>query len=275
MSTAYLNGEFIPLTEARISPLDRGFLFGDGVYEVTPVYQGIPFCLEEHFLRLEQSLKAIGIPSPLSRDEYTNIFQKLIDDNGQDQCLYLQITRGADVTRKHQFPEKIHPTVFAMTLTRHPVNMSGIKAITAKDNRWKYCYIKSINLLPNILESQEAAAKGAQETIFIRDGLVKEGSSSNIFLVKNNEIYTPPNEDGILPGITRNQIIELANKHNMPIHIQDVPESALHTADELWATSVSKEATPIISLNNQPVGLGKPGPVWQTMYNYYQEIKPK
>lgn len=275
MSTAYLNGEFIPLTEARISPLDRGFLFGDGVYEVTPVYQGQCFCLDEHFLRLEQSLKGIQLPMPLSRRELSSIFQRLIDENGLDQSLYLQITRGPEETRNHVFPEMMKPTVFAMSLPRAKVKTDGIKAITAKDNRWKYCYIKSINLLPNILQRQEAEMQGAQETIFIRDGFMTEGSSSNIFLVLNGTIVTPPNEDGILPGITRNQLIELAKTHNIPIEVRDVPESDLTQADEIWASSVTKEITPITHLNNQPVGLGKPGPVWQTMYNYYQEIKPK
>lgn len=273
MSTVYLNGEFMPLDKARISPLDRGFLFGDGVYEVIPVYQGKCFLLEEHFLRLTNSLNAIRITPPLTHEAWQHIFNRLIADNGPDQSLYLQITRGPAQKRTHQFPKEVTPTVFVMSGPPVKVNEQGIKAITAPDIRWKNCNIKSLNLLANVLHRQDAEEKGADEGIFIRDGHVTEGCLSNIFVIKNGVIITHPTEPGILPGITRQLIADLAEKHDVPFVQRNIPQAELFSADEVWSTSVGKEITPVIQIDDQPIGAGKPGPVWQKMYDYYQAAK--
>lgn len=273
MSTVYLNGEFMSQDKARISPLDRGFLFGDGVYEVIPVYQGQCFLLEEHLIRLHNSLDSIHLPISLTDADLNHIFDRLIADNGADQSIYLQITRGPAEKRTHQFPSNITPTVFAMSGTPVQVKTEGIIAITAPDTRWKHCNIKSLNLLANVLHRQTAEEQGAEEAILIRDGLVTEGCLSNIFIVKNGTIATHPNEPGILPGITRQLLVKLAQEHGLPLVERETHESELFSADEVWSTSVGKEVTPIIQINGKPVGTGKPGPIWQKMYDYYQQVK--
>jgi D-alanine transaminase len=274
MSLVFLNGEFMPQDKARISPLDRGFLFGDGVYEVIPVYKGQCFLLEEHFARLDQSLSAIQLKSPLPHEALKKIFDRLIADNGPDQCIYLQITRGPAQKRTHQFPAQITPTVFAMSGAAVNVKTQGISAITAPDIRWKFCNIKSLNLLPNVLHRQMAEEQGAEEAILIRNGLVTEGCLSNIFIVKNGVIATHPNEPGILPGITRQLLVNLAKKHALPLVEREITEQELFDADEVWSTSVGKEVTSVIEIDKKPIGSGKPGPVSKVMYELYQTLKP-
>lgn len=274
MNTVYLNGEFLPKDEARISPLDRGFLFGDGVYEVIPVYKGQPHYLQEHFNRLDQSLFGIKLKAPLSHEEWRKVFQHLIDKNGPDQFLYLQITRGPADKRTHQFPPEIHPTVFAMSSPINPVKTQGIQAITAPDTRWKFCNIKSLNLLANVLNRQLAEEEGTEEAILIRDGLVTEGCLSNIFIVKDGVIITHPNESGILPGITRQLVVDLAKSHGLPYEERFITKDELFNADEVWSTSVGREVTPVILIDDQRIGSGQPGPVWRKMYELYQTTKP-
>lgn len=273
MNTVYLNGEFMDQNEARISPLDRGFLFGDGIYEVIPVYHGRCFLLDDHMARLDRSLKAIDLPSPLSDQQWQAVFDRLIQENGPDQSIYLQITRGIAPKRTHQFPPKITPTVFAMSGSPISVKLEGITAITAPDTRWKFCNIKSINLLANVLHRQDAEEKGAGEAILIRNGLVTEGTMSNIFIVKNGIIATHPNEPGILPGVTRKLLVELAQQHDIPLEEREISEKELFDADEVWSTGTGKEVTAVIEIDGKKIGSGKPGPVWQKMYDYFQNAK--
>lgn len=273
MPTVYLNGEFLPLEEARISPLDRGFLFGDAVYEVIAVYDRKCFCEAEHMQRLQRSLDAVEIKNPLSGAQWHEVFEKLNQDGDKDQLIYMQVTRGAQSARSHHFDRNMKPTVFAMTMKLPKVKTEGVSAITLQDPRWDHCYIKSINLLPNILLYQKAHEQGATECILLRDNIVSEGTSSNVFVVKDDVIATPPNQDHILPGITRQHIIGIAEAHGLNVREAEISATALEEADEIWLTSTSKELTPVIELNNSPVGLGKPGPIWHTMYQYYQSSK--
>lgn len=281
MSIAYLNGQFLPLAEARISPLDRGFLFADGVYEVIPIYNGQPFRLAEHLARLHSSLTAIALLAPHTHNEWAELVHELIKRNaGQHFSLYLQITRGGPIQRDHTFPDTaITPTVFAMV---HPMAVptdaeltqtSGAKAITAEDIRWKRCDIKSIALLPNILLSQLAASQGAQEAILINEGYAMEGAASNLFIVVEGVVITPPKSPKILGGVTRDVIIELCQQHHITVREENIPVALLRSADEIWSTSSTREVVPIITLDEQPVGNGLPGPLWQQMARHYTHFK--
>src|SRR5690554_31340 len=281
MTTAYLNGRFLPLEEARISPLDRGFLFADGVYEVIPAYAGKLFRLDEHLQRLESSLSAIEITNPLSRSAWTALFNQLILTNGGGNIyIYLQVTRGAAAKRDHAFPEPaLTPTVFAMTgqiatpAADMPDTATGVAAITLDDIRWSRCDIKSVALLANVLLRQQATKEGAAEAILIRNGFATEGSASNFFMVKNGVIMTPPKSHLILPGITRDLVVELAHQHGMAMIEQEVTESALRGADEIWLSSSTKEVVPVVRLNGCSIGAGKPGPLWRQMARHYVDYK--
>jgi len=269
----------MPLGQACVPVLDRGFLFGDGVYEVIPVYGGHPFRLQQHLDRLESSLKAISIPSPHSAEEWKHIFQGLIDTvPDQDSSLYLQVTRGV-APRDHTFPEFVRPTVFVMLNPIKPVSAevlrTGIKAVVREDIRWDRCDIKSISLLGNVLLKQEAVEAGAAETILIRNGLVTEGSISNIFVVKTGEIITPAKDQLLLGGVTRDLVLELARKHGLPVREAEIRELILRAADEIWTTSSTREVLPVTMLDGNPVGDGKPGPVWETIRALYSQCKEK
>jgi D-alanine transaminase len=283
MSIAYLNGAWQPLEETRVPVLDRGFLFGDGVYEVIPVYSGRPFRLKEHLQRLENNLAAIRIDTPLSHDEWHAIIQRLIEDLGAvDQALYLQVTRGIAPKRDHAFPAETTPTVFAMT---NPLpapdqerNRQGFAAITVSDERWNNCHIKAITLLANLLARQDAVDAGAQEAIFIRDGKAVEGAASNLFIVRDRLLITPPKSKHLLPGITRDFVLELAAGHGIPYAEAEIPVEELRKADEIWVTSSIREILPITSLDGKPVGTGTPGPGWLRMQELFEggkeSIKP-
>ncbi len=281
MTIAYLNGKFMPLDEARISPLDRGFLFADGVYEVIPAYGGKLFRLNEHLDRLDASLAAIGLPNPLALPDWTALFNSLIEQNGGGNIyIYLQVTRGAAAKRDHAFPAPpVAPTIFAMTgqiatpAADMPDTTPGVAAITLDDIRWSRCDIKSIALLANVMLRQQAVSEGASEAILIRDGFATEGSASNFFIVKQGVIVTPPKSHLILPGITRDLLVELARKHAMPIEEREVMEAELKSADEVWLSSSTREVVPVTRLNGHTVGNGKPGPVWQHMARYYVDFK--
>ena len=272
----FLNGEYLPIAEAKVSVLDRGFVFGDGIYEVIPAYGNKTFRLDEHFKRLNNSLSAVRIDNPYSEQQWQTIFQSLLQETSGDQSIYLHITRGV-APREHGFPAKTPPTVFVMcnplATTADTLLENGIAAITLDDIRWQYCRIKSIALLPNILLRQEALDKDATEAILIRDGYVTEGSASNIFIVKDGKIKTPPHSDQLLPGITRDLIVELAHQHNMACEETPITEQELFSADEIWLSSSTKEVLAITQLNQQTVGDGKPGAVWKTMYQHYQAYK--
>ena len=278
MSLCYLNGEQLPLDQARVSVLDRGFLLGDGVYEVIPAYGGRLFRLAEHLERLQASLDGVRIPNPLNDDEWSEAIETLLASNGGgDQSVYLQVTRGPAAKRDHAFPAEVNPTVFIMTnpMSAPPEEQreEGIEVVTLADNRWLRCNLKTIALLPNVLLRQEALDRGTAEAILVRDGLATEGAATNFFLVKDGVVVTPPKSNQLLPGITRDLVLELARAEDVPCEERNVAEEELSNADELWITSSTKEILPATRLNGAPVGDGKPGPVYRKMIAVYQEYK--
>ncbi|BBL35428.1 D-alanine aminotransferase [Nitrosomonas stercoris] len=273
----YLNGKFLPIEQATVSVLDRGFIFGDGVYELIPVYSRKPFRLNEHLSRLQHSLDGIRLSNPHTEKEWTDLIIHMIKSNQyDDQYLYLHITRGV-AQRDHTFPHGVTPTVFIMSNPLLPPSeellIAGVTAITAQDNRWGRCDIKTISLLPNILLRQLSADEDATETILLRDGFLTEGAASNVFIVKNNQLLTPPKDHRILPGTTYDVILELAVTHNIPHAIKDISESELRAAQEILLTSSTKEVLPVTQLNKQPVGNGVPGPIFQQLNQHYQTYK--
>jgi len=275
--TVYLNGEFLPADKAQVSVYDRGYLLGDGVYEVIPVYAGKAFLLERHLQRLQNSLDGVRIENPHSEEQWTQTINDLIaKNNGGDQSLYLQVTRGV-APRDHIFPVGVAPSVFMMSNPLHPVaeswKIEGIKAITTADIRWMRCDIKAITLLANSLMKQQAQDAGAQEALLIRDNYLTEGSASNAYAVIDGVIFTAPKDEKVLPGITRDLIIELAAQADMPMHERAVSESALRNADEIWISSSTKEVVPVTLLDGEIVGSGKPGPIWQQMHALFQQYK--
>jgi len=276
--TAYLNGEFLPLSETRISVMDRGFLFGDGVYEVIPVYGGRLFRLEHHLKRLQNSLDAIRISNPLAPAEWHLMLTKLVESNdAEDQAVYLQVTRGVAEKRDHAFPADVTPTLFAMsTPMAESVDIDaipGVSAVTLEDIRWNLCNVKAITLLPNVLLRQQAIDDGGTEAILIKNGLAIEGAASNVFIVSNGLLITPPNGPSLLPGITRDLVIELAANHAIPFREADITEQQLFNAEEIWLTSSTREISPVIQLNDRVISAGKPGPLWRRMINLYQDHK--
>jgi D-alanine transaminase len=277
MSTVYLNGDFLPEGDACVSVLDRGFIFGDGVYEVIPAYGKRPFRLQGHLERLQNSLDGVRINNPHTADEWQYLIQKIIDANeGEDQSVYMQITRGA-AKRDHAFPSNAKPTVLIMSNPLSSANAellkSGVAAITTEDIRWIYCHIKAICLLPNVLLRQKAIDAQSAEAILIRDGLATEGAASNLFIVHDGIIRTPTKGPLLLPGITRDLVLELAEENHIPYEEANILEADLGRAEEIWLTSSTKEILPVTQLNGQPVGNGKPGPLWERMYGLYQQYK--
>lgn len=279
MEQVYLNGEYKPLNEACVPVLDRGFLFGDGVYEVIPVYSGKPFRVEQHLDRLQHSLDAIRLRNPMTREQWIGVIDGLIRRNtgDGDAAVYLQITRGVMEKRDHGFNGSLEPTVL---LTCQPMNYplqqsdtAGGRAITLEDSRWQDCHIKSTNLLPNVLLRQQALDAGADEAILIRDGRAIEGSASNLFIVKDEVIKTPPRQRCMLGGITRDLILELCNENHLLAREIDISEDELHDADEIWMTSSTREILPITTLNQHKVGKGLTGPVWAEVIRLYQDYK--
>ena len=276
-ATVYLNGNYLPLEQACVPVLDRGFIFGDGVYEVIPVYGRKAFRLEHHLQRLKNSMQAVRLNNPHTDEEWSVIINNVVERNdGGDQSIYLQITRGV-ASRDHRFPGDAIPTVFVMSnlFVMVPTEQleHGVSAITLDDIRWQYCSIKSIALLPNILLRQQAVEQGAAEAILLRDNEVTEGAASNVFIVKDGVIITPPKTDCLLPGITRDLVVEQAHEHDLPVEETIIKLEELLDADEIWLTSSTKEILPVTQLNNQNVGAGKPGPVWKQMYGLYQDHK--
>jgi len=284
MSQVYLNGEYLPLDQAKISVLDRGFLFADGVYEVIPAYGGRMLRVQEHLQRLQNSLDAIRLENPLSNKQWLAIFEKVLALNpnkgvGEDVSIYLQVTRGVAAVRNHGFPGEIKQTVFIMVNEMAPVDKenlrAGVSAITLDDIRWKACNVKSISLLGNILLRQQAHDNDSAESILINEGLVTEGAASNVFAVINGVLVTAPSGARLLPGITRDLIVELAREHNIPCEERDFTEAELLSASEIWLTSSTKEILPVVELNGKPVANGKSGPIWDKMIDIYQACKVK
>jgi D-alanine transaminase len=278
MSLCFLNGTYLPLAEARLSPLDRGFLFGDGAYEVIPVYSRHPFRLAEHLVRLENTLRVIRLPSPYPAVEWIEIVTEVIAGNPwDDQSVYLQVTRGADRVRKHAFPVTIYPTVFMMSeplVTPDQAQRdTGVAVVSASDYRWHRCDLKTVSLLANCLLRQQAVDAGCAETVLFREGFLTEGAASNIFVVRDGVLLAPPKNHLVLPGITYDVILELAASHGMPFEVREISEDEVRNADELWMTSSTKEVLPITTLDARPVGNGRPGELAQRMYGWYQEFK--
>jgi D-alanine transaminase len=283
MSTVYLNGAFLPIEQACVSVMDRGFLFGDGVYEVIPAYGGRLFRFPHHLQRLQNSLEGIRLANPCGDAQWQSILTELLERNREgagdhnDQSVYLQVTRGSAPKRDHSFPEQVTPTVFAMsTPIAEPdpnIEAHGVAAVTLDDIRWQMCNIKAITLLPNVLLRQQATEQSSAEALLVKDGLVIEGSASNVFVIKDGLIQTPPNGPLMLPGITRDLVLELAAEHGLRCSENDVPDTALRDADEIWITSSTREIIPVTRLDGRPVGTGLPGPVWKTMIGFYRNHK--
>lgn len=273
-SSVYLNGEFVPLSEARVPVLDRGFIFGDGIYEVVPVYRRKPFRWPQHLARLRRSLDKIGIDNPMDDNGWTSIVNDLIERHPwQDQFVYMQITRGV-ARRDHAFPADATPTVFAMTSEfvkpAQELLDNGIATISLRDDRWLNCDIKSVSLLGNVLARQAAVQADAAECIMFRDGYLTEGSASTIWVVRNGRVMVPILDRRILEGIRIGLIETLCQDENLPLEQRNITREEVFGADELIVSSATKEVVPVTSLDGQPVGNGKPGPVFARLHAAYQ-----
>ena len=279
LPVCYLNGAYLPLAEARISPLDRGFLFADSVYEVLPVFQGRMFRFREHFDRLARSLQEIRIASPHTHRQWLALLEELIQRNGSvDMYVYVQVTRGMEFGRNHAFPEHVTPSVFAMAaplpVLTPELRATGLRAITVEDFRWGRCDIKTTALLANVLMKQDAAEGGAHEAIIVRDGQALEGASSSLFIVSQGAVYTPPNSRRILPGTTRDAAIELAEGAER-VRIRTITLEDLRTASEVWISAATRDVAPITSIDGRPVGDGKPGPVWRRISAAFDALRAR
>jgi D-alanine transaminase len=269
---AHLNGAVIAIAEARVSALDRGFLFADGVDEASAVYDGRPFRLAEHLSRLARSLREMRIADPHDPPTWRALIEALIAGNGGGaMSVYLQVTRGAEIARDHAFPTGVEPTVFACCFAwsgpPEALVKNGVAVVTQPDVRWGRCDIKSINLTANVLARQAAIEAGASEALFVRDGQALEGSSSSLMIVEGNEVVTPPDGAHILPGTTRNLLRELAAEIELPWLAEPVSLERLRAADEIWIASTTREVLAVTRLDGAIVGTGRPGPVWQRMHD--------
>lgn len=275
--SVFLNGEFMPLAEAKVPVLDRGFIFGDGVYELVPVYSRHPFRIEHHLRRLQASLDGIRLVNPYTLSAWSDLIRQLVAlQDDADQSIYIQVTRGV-APRDQAFPKHSSPTVFMfaqpLVIASNELKASGVCAISAADNRWQRCNIKSISLLANVLLRQQAVDADCAETVMLRDGWLTEGSASNIFVVKNGTLLTPPSSDGMLTGVTYDVVLELAAAHEIPHEVRPVSELEVRQADELWMTSSTKEIMSIVKLDGVAVGGGVPGPLAIKMDALYQTFK--
>ena len=272
----YLNGELVAKQHAKISVLDRGFLFADGIYEVIPVYSSIPFRLEQHLARLHDCLSQLNIDNPHSEIEWKNIIRTLIERNGGGHLsIYLQVTRGIDSQRDHVATTQVTPTVFLMAskLSVDETSISSCTATLLEDIRWQHCDIKSTALLANIILRNKAQQLGHSEAILHRQQMITEGSTSNVFMVKHREVYTPPLSQLILGGITRDVVIELAEQSGLKVHQQDISVDELLSADEVWITSSSREISPITEIDGKIIGNGNTGPVAKVLFGEFQSFK--
>jgi D-alanine transaminase len=276
---AHFNGRLMPLDEIRISPLDRGFIFGDGVYEVIPVYDGTMLHGREHFERLQRSMDEIRLANPHTVEEWLRITRELLAHHPGNVSVYIQVTRGVPPKRDHVMPKGLQPTVFMMvqplvTPSKDAIE-NGVACVTHEDFRWTRCHIKSTSLLGNIMARQVSADVGATETILLRDGMLTEASSSNVFVVKGNVVAAPPQDNLILLGITYDLVTRLAKDGTVKLEIRPIAERELRDADEIWLSSSTKEVLAVTRLDGNPVGGGKPGPVFKRMHALYQEYKKR
>ena len=271
LPVCYLNGAYLPLADAAVSPLDRGFLFGDAVYEVIPVYGGRPFRLREHLDRLNRSLTSIRMTPPLSHPEWATICARLVAQSGAEQSyLYLQVSRGTEFGRNHAWPDGMVPTLFAYVTSLDPTPpkllTQGVAAVTAQDIRWTRRDIKSTALLANILLKKLAVDAGAFETIMLERGELTEGSSTTVHVIAAGVIHTPPNDGQILPGTTRNVVTELAVRLHFSCNNSPVSEALLRSADEIWLAFATRGILPVTQLDGAAVGTGVPGPMFKRMH---------
>ncbi len=274
----YLNGAYLPLSEARISPLDRGFLYADAVYEVMPVYGGRPFRFAAHTERLARSLAAISMADPHSRDEWRALIGTLIERNGGGDCyVYWQVSRGAQLGRTHAPLPHVPRTVFVFCAPL-PVNgpdilERGVSCVTATDTRWARCDIKSTALLANVLLRQLSVDAAAAETILLRDGELTEASASAVHVVLGGEVLMPPNSRRILPGTTRGAVEEMAARAGIHCRVLPISEAQLRAADEVWLSAATREVQAVTSIDGHAVGAGRPGPLWRRVYDELQRYK--
>ncbi len=278
LPVAYLNGEFLPLKEARVSPLDRAFLYGDGVYEVMPVYGGRVFRFRQHFDRLDRSLRELRMQPVHGRERWAGICEELVRRNGGGEMyLYVQVTRGAEYGRNHAPLPDIERTVFAFAAPLPPISAEklaqGVAAITTEDTRWTRCDIKSTALLANVMLKQLAVDADAMETIMLRNGFVMEGSSTTVHVVIGGEIRTPPRSNQILPGTTRDVVCELGQRGRIPFRAMTVSESELRRADEIFIGAATLGTLAVTLLDGKPVGSGAPGPVWERIHELFGEYR--
>jgi D-alanine transaminase len=275
----YLNGRFLPLEDARISVLDRGFIYGDGVYELVPVYHRQPFRMAQHLARLQHSLDGIRLPNPHTVAQWTALIGELVAQQPfANQGVYLQVTRGA-AKRDHAFPQDVPQTVFMMsnplaTPSAQQV-ASGVAVVTAEDNRWRRCDLKTISLVGNVLMRQLAADADAVETVMFRDGFLTEASASNVLVVVAGSIVAPPKDNLILPGITYDAALEFARDAGLPFAVRPVPKAEALAADEMWLSSSTKEVLAVTTVDGQPFAGGAPGPVFRRMHALFQQQKPQ
>lgn len=275
----FLNDAFVPLDEARVPVLDRGFIFGDGIYEVVPVYGGRPFRIAEHLARLERSLAKVRIANPRDAAGWTHLIEQLVQRHPwPDQVVYLQVTRGV-AKRDHAFPKGVAPTVFAMSSEFVPPPAAqrerGVAAVTLPDERWLHCDVKSTSLLGNVLARQAAVDAGAAECVMFRDGYLTEGSASNLWVARNGTLLGPPRDNLILEGIRVGLLDELCASAGIPLDVRRITREEVLAADELIMSSATKEVLPVTTLDGRPVGSGRPGPVYAALYAAYQAAKQR
>ncbi len=278
LSMAWHGGYIKPLAEVSISPLDRGFLFGDGVYEVIPVYDGKPLALALHLQRFTRSLAEIRLPAPMDSDALSDVITALIDANGGgNQTIYLQASRNGDAGRDHRFPPQQHSTLFGMSSRLKPVSAAdyadGVSAVTLPDQRWARCDIKSTSLLANVLARQAANEAGAVEAILTRGDKMIEGAASAAVCIIDGACVAPPEDTALLPSITRRLTLELATGENIPVVVREIGIEECRRADELLLMSSTKELMPVVALDGATIGGGKPGPVWAQLFAAYQHVK--
>ena len=275
----YLNGEFVVLADAKISVLDRGFIYGDGVYEVIPIYARTPFRMPHHLKRLQYSLDGIRLANPHTEAHWDALVRELAARQAfDDQALYLQITRGV-AKRDHAFPRGVPPTVFMMSNplplpTREQVE-KGVAVVTAEDNRWHRCDLKTTSLLGNVLMRQLAVDHNAVETVMFRDGFLTEASASNVLIVRNGTVIAPPKDHLILPGITYDATLEVARAAGVTLDVRKVTRAEALAADEMWLSSSTKEVLAITRVDGAPLAGGAPGPVFRKVWQAFQASKPK
>lgn len=274
LPTVHLNGKLLPLEQASVSPLDRGFLFADGIYEAIPIFGGVPRALRLHLERLENSLNAIRLPNPHSESEWRELILALAEANGGGEMgIYLQVTRGSEHGRDHRFPARTQPTVFAFAF-RLPAPLpsdQGLRAVLLEDQRWARCDIKSIALLPNVLARQEAAEAGAEEAILVRGDHVTEGAATTVFCVVDGMLWTPPLSPERLPSITRERVLDLARRHDVKLCVEPLTVENLMTADEVWLASSTRGVAPVLYIDGRTVGDGEPGPLCMQMRAWYDD----